>query len=63
MKKQLMAGMMAASMALSLAACEEPAVRYALFFGERQCCQQRSLGSRQHQRRCLYQHRSFHFQR
>ena len=29
----------------------------------RQCCQQRSLGSRQHQRRCLYQHRSFHFQR
>ena len=47
MKKQLMAGMMAASMALSLAAC----------------CQQRSPGSRQHQRRCLYQHRSFHFQR
>ena len=44
MKKQLMAGMMAASMALS------------------QCCQQRSPGSRQHQRRCLYQHRSFHFQ-
>ena len=42
MKKQLMAGMMAASMALSLAACG---------------------GSRQHQRRCLYQHRSFHFQR
>lgn len=51
MKKQLMAGMMAASMALSLAACGG------------QCCQQRSPGSRQHQRRCLYQHCSFHFQR
>lgn len=50
MKKQLMAGMMAASMALSLRM-------------RRQCCQQRSPGSRQHQRRCLYQHRSFHFQR
>ena len=48
MKKQLMAGMMAASMALSLAACGGSAA---------------SLGSRQHQRRCLYQHRSFHFQR
>ena len=46
MKKQLMAGMMAASMALSLAACGGSAA-----------------SSRQHQRRCLYQHRSFHFQR
>ena len=49
MKKQLMAGMMAASMALSLAACGGSAAS--------------SVGSRQHQRRCLYQHRSFHFQR
>ena len=50
MKKQLMAGMMAASMALSLAACGGSAASSA------------ALGSRQHQRRCLYQHRSFHFQ-
>ena len=52
MKKQLMAGMMAGGQ-----------TSHRLGRMRRQCCQQRSLGSRQHQRRCLYQHRSFHFQR